>query len=174
MKIKLTAIGTALILLGVPVSVLEGRDASQAEPPGSAVAGHNHEGTEGANWLRLEKMIRCQCGCNLDLHTCQNQMQCGESPVWSQRILMELRQGRSDDEIVSDFVDEFGEVVLMAPPARGFNLLAWVLPVGALLTTGLVIGLALRRTSGPAAVPADGVSPEGWAKIEEELKKLDV
>ena len=40
---------------------------------------------------------------------------------------------------------EFGEGVLAAPPARGFGLVAWLLPVGGFLAVGAIVGVTLLR-----------------------------
>ena len=76
---------------------------------------HIHEGPYAEAHLALEKAIRCNCGCLLDLHLCQTQMQCGTSPVWSQRILRSLEEGQSAPTILAGFTSEFGASVLMTP-----------------------------------------------------------
>ncbi len=40
-----------------------------------------------------------------------------------------ISQGQSDDLILSEFVQEYGPTVLLSPPAKGFDLWAWVMPV---------------------------------------------
>src|ERR1051326_745644 len=39
----------------------------------------------------------------------------------------QLRQGKSPDEVKQFFVSKYGDWVLLAPPAKGFNLLLWIL-----------------------------------------------
>jgi hypothetical protein len=40
-----------------------------------------------------------------------------------------IAQGQSDDLISSEFVQEYGPTVLLSPPARGFDVWAWIMPV---------------------------------------------
>jgi cytochrome c-type biogenesis protein CcmH len=51
----------------------------------------------------------------------------------------ELQAGRSPDQIRAGFVQSYGEWILLAPPRRGINLVAWVAPF-VLLVVGVVIG----------------------------------
>ena len=66
-----------------------------------------------------------------------------------------LSSGWSEDQIKDFFVDRYGLSVLMEPPRRGFNLLAWALPaagaVGA--ATALFLALRLMRRSPPTEGP---------------------
>jgi cytochrome c-type biogenesis protein CcmH len=65
----------------------------------------------------------------------------------------QLAAGRTPDEVKAYFVAKYGEWILLEPPRRGVNLLAYALPAVALIGGLGVIWLALRRwTSGaPAA-----------------------
>ena len=66
----------------------------------------------------------------------------------------QLAAGRTPDEVKAYFVAKYGEWILLEPPRRGVNLLAYLLPAIALAGGLGVIWLALRRwTSG--APPAD-------------------
>jgi cytochrome c-type biogenesis protein CcmH len=66
----------------------------------------------------------------------------------------QLAAGRTPDEVKAYFVAKYGEWILLEPPRRGVNLLAYALPAIALVGGLGVIWLALRRwTSG--AAPAD-------------------
>ncbi|HEV2490973.1 MAG TPA: cytochrome c-type biogenesis protein CcmH [Candidatus Acidoferrales bacterium] len=40
-----------------------------------------------------------------------------------------IAQGQSDDLILSEFVQEYGPTVLLSPPAKGFDMWAWIMPV---------------------------------------------
>jgi cytochrome c-type biogenesis protein CcmH len=57
----------------------------------------------------------------------------------------QLEQGKNPEEVKAFFVSKYGDWVLLAPPAKGFSLVLWVVPyVAALLGLGLVV-LAMRR-----------------------------
>ena len=137
---------------------------------------HSHEGELGEKFLLIERNLKCDCGCNLDVHSCQFQMQCGTSPAWSQRILRELREGSSVEAIEAGFVADFGPTVLMSPPAEGFNLVGYMLPTIAMLTAAMLIGLVVRAGSRSTTVetaPVREASPDDEDRIRAAMKKLD-
>ena len=89
---------TAPILAHLTAAVL----ASATASPGATAAvlaqiqqseGHYHEGELGEKYLYVESRLKCDCGCGLDVHSCQYQMQCGTSPAWSARIRRDLEAG---------------------------------------------------------------------------------
>lgn len=157
-------------------------DAAAADPTASMYAEvqqsaqHTHVGELGEKYLMIERNLKCDCGCGLDVHSCQFQMQCGTSPVWSQRIRSELEQGMTPEAIQAGFVAEFGPTVLMAPPAEGFNLVGYVLPAVAILTAGMLVGLFLtgglaREDQEPATVV--DLSDEDARRLQEELRLVE-
>lgn len=104
----------------------------------------------------------------------------------------ELRAGRTPDQIRARFVDAYGEWILLAPPRRGVNLVAWIAPI-LLLGSGLVVAVvAVRRwttrrsrfAESPGDVPPqrtdatptraapDGVSPDDRRMLEHALAAL--
>ena len=126
----------------------------------------------------IEKRLHCTCGCNLDVYTCRTtDFTCTTSPAMHQRVLALQAEGRSGPEIVEAFVRENGVAILMAPPKRGFNLLAYVVPPLALVIAAGVLTLALRRwTRGgsplrPNAGPAVAASPEELERLRRELRQ---
>jgi cytochrome c-type biogenesis protein CcmH len=69
-------------------------------------------------------------------------------------IVHGLRAGESPDQIRAGFVRAYGEWVLLEPPKRGLTLLAWVVPLVALIVG--VAGAALlvaRRADVAGPVP---------------------
>lgn len=135
---------------------------------------HRHDIPQGDKLLYVETQLRCNCGCGLNLHLCQFQMQCGTSPVWSQRALRELQAGSSEDAVLAGFVSDFGEAVLMAPPAEGFNWLGYLLPPAALVLGGVLVGVFLRgRETAAADAPTQKLDPADWDRLQDELKALE-
>ena len=137
---------------------------------------HKHEGEVGEKLRYVEQNLRCTCGCTLDTHTCQLNMQCGVSPTWSQRIYERLMEGASEEQILDEFVVEYGAAVLIAPPLEGFNWVGYLTPAVALLVGGALVGLVLRRNvraqSAPTAQPA-GVSGEEWDRLQAEILRIE-
>lgn len=61
----------------------------------------------------------------------------------------QLAAGKTPDEVKAYFVSKYGEWILLAPKARGFNLIAYALPVLVVVCGGAVVAVAVRRwTSG--------------------------
>ena len=137
--------------------------------------GHYHEGELGQKYLEVERSLKCNCGCGLDVHSCQYQMQCGTSPAWSARIRRDLEAGVTPEAIRASFVAEFGPTVLMSPPAEGFNLVGYLLPALAILSAGAHVGLVVRRGARPGETlaPVEQPSDAEQARLAAELKKLE-
>lgn len=100
------------------------------------------------------------------LYALAGQMKClqcaGESVAGSQadiavkmreEIRSQMREGRTDDEILSFFADRYGQRVLLNPSSEGVASLVWIVPVVAagLGVVGLGAGFAAwRRQRGDA------------------------
>lgn len=172
-----STISLLVFLVLVASEPISGQENQTEVQPGydSAVAwNHTHHPPHGEAFLRLERALRCSCGCMLDPHLCQAQMQCGISPAWSQRILQLLEQGESEEVILAGFASEFGTSVLMVLPLEGFNWVGYFLPWVAILTAAAGVGTVLRKRV-PLTEPNCGrkeVSPEEWELIREELERM--
>ena len=58
-----------------------------------------------------------------------------------------LSEGKDRDEILEFFVDRYGKDILAAPPKTGFNLVAWLAPIGGVSTALVAVFLILRSMS---------------------------
>lgn len=108
---------------------------------------------------------------NTPLDVCPTQT-CAD---WREEIRVQLADGRSPDEIREYFAARYGDHVLAEPPRRGFDLIAWLLPVIAVLGGGLLFTrylLSIRRPkplTGPAP-PRDLPHADAYAeRVEREL-----
>jgi cytochrome c-type biogenesis protein CcmH len=106
----------------------------------------------------LEKELVCP--------TCNTTLDMSDSPQ-AQRMRVFIRErieaGDSKSEIKASLVEMLGEGVLAAPPRRGFDLLAWLLPLGGLVAASAAVGLlAWRWSSGRA--PGDD---DPWEALEQ-------
>jgi cytochrome c-type biogenesis protein CcmH len=109
---------------------------------------------------------------------CHTTLDQSSSPVARQiKALISARivAGDSKSQIKDRLVAEYGQGILAAPPKKGFNLLAWVLPFVALFGGALVLGLLAwrwsRREPGPR--PGARLSPALERRVDEELARFD-
>lgn len=66
----------------------------------------------------------------------------------------QLRAGRTEAEVKDYFVSKYGEWILLAPPAHGFNLVLYLLPAALLVGGFVAIAVVVRRWSA-VVVPKD-------------------
>lgn len=90
-------------------------------------------------------------------------------------ISQRIAAGDSKNEIKDRLVADYGPQILAAPPKKGFNLLAWLLPIVGVLGGALVLAaLAWRwsRAAEPLPAVAD-VDPALERRIDQELARFD-
>lgn len=87
---------------------------------------------------------------------CQNQNLAGSDSPIATDLRRELRRlledGRSDGEIIDFMVARYGEYVLYRPRLSNSTVVLWTLPVVLLVVGLLIIGIMVKRRSGPKAV----------------------
>ncbi len=84
--------------------------------------------------------------------------------VFRRPMIKELDQdvarNESDDLTLQAFVQEYGPTVLSEPPAKGFNVVAWIVPIAAPLLALYVLWEVVRRWRQRAALmPAEVALP---------------
>jgi cytochrome c-type biogenesis protein CcmH len=111
--------------------------------------------------------------------TCGTTLELSNAPAANQirRYVCErAAAGDSNGEIRDQLVADFGPGVLASPPKKGFDLLAWVLPLlalgaGAAVLAGLVVRWSRRREPEPKPGVAGEPSANGRAELDPELEK---
>jgi cytochrome c-type biogenesis protein CcmH/NrfF len=105
----------------------------------------------------VEESIICPCpNCSvLLLSTCF----CGKAQETKQEIREMAAQGMSSDEIVTSFVERYGERIRAKPEERGFNLVGYWFPTAALLGGAVAVGLFIRRAVKRGKKPAPEEPP---------------
>lgn len=112
---------------------------------------------------------------------CHERLDQSYSPVADQirsNLFRWCARGYTADRVRSVLVAQFGEEVLAAPPAQGFDLLAWVVPA-AVLAGGAAVAAAVvaawsrsRGREGGGAAPAAS-DPSLEARIDSDLAGFD-
>ena len=135
--------------------------------PAAALASERHP-TQN----ELEGEIMCPiCGTTLD------QSDATVARQMKMFIRARIAEGATKSEIENALAARFGEQVLAAPPKRGFNLLAWLLPPIGLALAALAVGYAAWRWSrardpGPVAAP-EPADPELERRVDQELARFE-
>ena len=106
-------------------------------------------------------------------------LHCGSANPLRTEVAQKLKEGKTEETIVDEFVVKYGKLILSAPTSEGFDLLAWTLPIVAFLG-GLIIIYVVARTwlrrqiSLASDQGASGVVPDEYhKKLEKELNDLD-
>jgi len=100
--------------------------------------------SSGARYDKLGNSMMCMCGCRQILLQCSH-VGCQVSDGMTKELRVALSRGDSEDLVIQAFVQKYGETVLAAPPASGFNLVAWVTPFAVFLTSLLLATMVVRR-----------------------------
>jgi cytochrome c-type biogenesis protein CcmH len=82
--------------------------------------------------------------------------------------------GDTKSEIKAKLVADFGPAVLAVPPRKGFDWIAWLLPLGGLAVAAVAVGAVAwrwsRREEEPAPEPLD---PELERRLDDELERYE-
>jgi cytochrome c-type biogenesis protein CcmH len=107
--------------------------------------------------------------------TCNAPLEVSNAPIAQRmkaQIAERISQGRTKDEIKAEFVAEFGRGVLTTPPTKGFDLVAWIVPILAvaigLCSIPFITRAWAKRRPRTDASPTE-LSSEDRARIEREL-----
>ena len=120
--------------------------------------------------------------------TCHETLDESTSPV-AQQMKAEIRrriaQGWSKQQILDEMVANFGPGVLSTPATHGFDLLAWLLPLGGIALAAVALGggawyWTRARDEESAKVVVhddhlvqDHLDPELERRVDEELARFD-
>jgi cytochrome c-type biogenesis protein CcmH len=116
------------------------------------------------------------------VYTCRTtDFTCTTSPAMHQVVLARLDSGMTEAKILDAFQRQYGEMIFMSPPKRGFNLVMYFLPIlGLGVGLGLVVGVvkrwakvAARDRIEPVAAPEGAATPEELEKLKHELEHFE-
>jgi len=150
--------------------------------PSAARANESAAGTKVDPGRAITSQLICPCSCGEVLSGCT----CETGISLKGYVDRELKAGKDRKAIEASLVAKYGEVILGAPKAKGFNLVVWVAPfVATLLGFGIatiILSRWVRRKNALAFAPAgaaadthpdsDPALAERRARAEAELREL--
>ncbi len=85
-------------------------------------------------------------------------------------VLRLVEEGRSDQQVVSYLTARYGQAIALDPPASGWSLLVWLLPVVGGAVAVAVLGLALYRRR---TIDGDDPGPAAGADDLDEMTRAE-
>jgi cytochrome c-type biogenesis protein CcmH len=109
---------------------------------GAAVLVRPSGSSEAARIAHLETLVRCPSCDDLSVAVSD----ATSAIAVRHEIATKVREGRSDDEILTSLEAAYGTSILLSPPTSGLGVLLWIVPlVGVLLLVASSVRLARRR-----------------------------
>lgn len=110
--------------------------------------------------------------------TCKSTLDQSDAPVARRMkayIRARIAAGASAEAIKQELVDQFGPGVLAEPPRRGFDLLAWWLPLGGIALAALAVGALAWHWSRSRGQDVDEapLDPELERRLDDELARFE-
>jgi cytochrome c-type biogenesis protein CcmH len=121
----------------------------------------------------IEDEVMCPiCGTTLQL---SQSPQAERQRVFIQRLVDE---GATKEEVKDALVAEYGPEVLATPETEGFDLAAWLVPVGVILAAAVGIFFGLRRwrreRTPLGKEEKAGIDPADQERLDEDLARYDL
>ena len=110
---------------------------------------------------------------------CETTLDSSDAPIarlMKSRIRERIAAGDTKSEIEAYFVDQFGAGVLAVPQRKGFDLIAWLLPLGGVGVGVVVVGvLAWRwsRRGDEDGGEAEALDPALEQRLDDELARFE-
>jgi cytochrome c-type biogenesis protein CcmH len=94
-------------------------------------------------------------------------------------ISQRIAQCATAQQIKSELVANYGQGILAAPSHKGFDLLAWWLPIAGVLGGALALGVGVwrwsrrRRDDAPDEAAGSGLDEETERRLDDLLARFD-
>ncbi len=128
--------------------------------------------TQHASQSHLETLLVC-----LECHTTLDE---SSSPFANQMkadVARRIAACQSEQQILDAMVAQFGTAVLSTPQTHGFDLIAWLLPLGGIVVGAAAIGGAAwhwsRKRGGDRPRPAPALDPDDERLVDDALARFD-
>jgi hypothetical protein len=117
---------------------------------------------------RVAKKMLCDCGCAQDM-TCKMEPGCGTCKRAKTKIFAMQSDGKSDSQILDQFVVENGKQILAITP----GVFGTAGPFVALSLGAIVVVMVIRRYRKPATANIPEIDPQVLERINKDMAKLD-
>jgi cytochrome c-type biogenesis protein CcmH len=128
--------------------------------------------TKYASQGSLETQLVCP-----SCHTTLDESDSDVAREMKAEIARRIAACQSEKQIRDAMVAEFGTTILSTPQTHGFDLLAWVLPLGGAALGAVALAFAARAwthaRAAPSGVPAGRLSAEDERRVDEALERFD-
>jgi len=126
----------------------------------------------GDRFNKLGGKLMCTCGCAQLLLGCDH-VGCPNRGAEMARLRTGIANGTDDKTILAGFVQEYGTVVLSAPPGEGFNILAWIMPftVAAIALIGTVLLVKHWAKQQPKLVKPTAAQAAAEDSVRERIRR---
>jgi cytochrome c-type biogenesis protein CcmH len=122
--------------------------------------------------------LKCMCrGCDMSAGLCAHpggsfSGPCDTAKGMLKEVDQHLAKGENEDQIIKDFVAEYGSTVYVEPPKSGFGLVAWLMPiVYAVAGFAIVIFIVRKWAVRPAPAAPAAAHPAAPADALERARK---
>jgi len=120
---------------------------------------------------RVAGKLSCPCGCGKML------VDSGSAEQELARIEILLAQKKTEDEIIATYVEKYGKWILAVPPARGINIIVWILPFAGAVVGFFLLWIAIRRLTRAKTSPEEKKTKTSalanTEEAEEELRRFE-
>jgi cytochrome c-type biogenesis protein CcmH len=129
--------------------------------------------TTQASQSTLETQLVCP-----SCHTTLDESDSDVAREMKAEIAQRIAACQTDKQILDAMVAEFGTTILSTPQTHGFDLLAWVLPLGGAAVGAIALAFAARawthaRAPAGATLAHAGLTTEDERRVDEALEQFD-
>jgi cytochrome c-type biogenesis protein CcmH/NrfF len=126
--------------------------------------------------------LKCMCrGCDMSAGGCSHPGGAFSGPCETAKGMLNnvdarLAKGETQEQIIQDFVNEYGAIVYVEPPRHGFGLFAWVMPffyaiLGIALVAFVIKKWLKPRPIAPSASGSAAISDESLDRLRAQASR---
>jgi cytochrome c-type biogenesis protein CcmH len=129
--------------------------------------------TKHASQSSLETKLVCPA-----CHTTLDESDSDVAREMKSEVASRVAACQTEQQILDAMVAEFGPTVLSTPRTHGFDLLAWILPLGGAIIGAAALAVGARRWSRGRGEPATdavqaSLAPEDERRVDDALARFD-